>query len=350
MITKPNSTESESQTPDICYAESVESPVITMTHNSSQSFKTMIAGGIAGSTSKTLMAPLSRLVILFQVSSALPVRHSLSSDSISLLSAMKRIISEEGFLAFWKGNLTSVLHRFPYSAINFSVFELTKELLLELSSKKEETLSIRLISGAVGGGVACSVCYPLDLIRTRLTVDSRPLHTTVKSNQQFSTTPAIKQAGIVRTFADILRNEGFFGLYRGLMVSLSVCMPSLAVGFAAYGSMKEILLSTNNNLFIQDDSKRLTILGAMISGATSGILSSFLVYPADLVRRRMQVRGIVAGQKKPMLFQEITGIYKAQGVRGFYRGIVPELLKVTPTVGITFCVYEFVLGILDSKP
>ncbi len=31
---------------------------------------------------------------------------------------------------------------------------------------------------------------------------------------------------------------------------------------------------------------------------------------------------------------------KTEGVRGMYRGIVPELLKVCPMVGITFCTYE----------
>ena len=39
-------------------------------------------------------------------------------------------------------------------------------------------------------------------------------------------------------------------------------------------------------------------------------------------------------------------LYNYDGMRGFYRGIQPELIKVTPAVGITFCVYEFVLSLL----
>lgn len=37
----------------------------------------------------------------------------------------------------------------------------------------------------------------------------------------------------------------------------------------------------------------------------------------------------------------------SQGYRGLYRGIVPELLKVTPTVGIIFSVYEFTYELLN---
>jgi hypothetical protein len=35
----------------------------------------------------------------------------------------EQVVGKEGFLAFWKGNLTSVIHRFPYSAINFHCYE-----------------------------------------------------------------------------------------------------------------------------------------------------------------------------------------------------------------------------------
>lgn len=34
-----------------------------------------------------------------------------------------RIINEEGFRAFWKGNLVTIAHRLPYSAVNFYAYE-----------------------------------------------------------------------------------------------------------------------------------------------------------------------------------------------------------------------------------
>ncbi len=186
--------------------------------------QTMLAGGIAGSVAKTVTAPLSRLTILYQVGNILsgPVAASDAKSSSSggafmrkefsgsLLESSKRIIKEEGFRAFWKGNMTSVLHRFPYSAINFSTYEICRNYLCNdnehnvsppnsknnssssicnnnnknssrsssgnsgVSPRKcvSETPLTRFVSGAVSGAVACTACYPLDIIRTRLTVNT----------------------------------------------------------------------------------------------------------------------------------------------------------------------------------
>lgn len=37
-----------------------------------------------------------------------------------------RIVNEEGFRAFWKGNLVTIAHRLPYSAVNFYAYEQCK--------------------------------------------------------------------------------------------------------------------------------------------------------------------------------------------------------------------------------
>jgi len=40
-----------------------------------------------------------------------------------------RIINEEGFRAFWKGNTVTIVHRLPYSAVNFYVYERYKNVI-----------------------------------------------------------------------------------------------------------------------------------------------------------------------------------------------------------------------------
>ena len=46
---------------------------------------------------------------------------------------------------------------------------------------------------------------------------------------------------------------------------------------------------------------------------------------------------------------EVFRVIRAYGFRGLYRGLVPELLKVTPMVSITFCVYEYTYDFLNSR-
>lgn len=310
--------------------------------------KTMIAGGIAGSVGKTATAPLSRLTILYQVSPIInPVTTSVSAATLtgsvhhigdfsgnSLFTAMRQVLKSEGVLAFWKGNLTSVLHRFPYSAINFTAYELSRDALCYITNKKEHeiaTPAIRFASGAISGAVACFACYPLDLVRTRLTV---------------TTSLGAEKRGIIGTISKIIRNEGPYGLYRGLHVSLAVSVPSLAIGFGVYGTVKELIIEHDIKMLKGHDG-HINPLGSMLSGALSGILSSILTFPADVVRRRMQVMGEPsAANISHSAYHESIRIFKAGGIRGMYRGIVPEILKVTPMVGITFSVYEFVADIL----
>ena len=310
----------------------------------------MIAGGIAGSVGKTATAPLSRITILYQVSPIInPIASSVASATLpgssvhhvvgdfsgnSLWGAMRQVLKSEGALSFWKGNLTSVLHRFPYSAINFTAYELTRDSLCYVMNKKDNEIAtpgIRFASGAISGAAACFACYPLDLVRTRLTV---------------SVSPGAVRQGIVGTISKILRDEGPYGLYRGLHVSLAVAVPSLGIGFGVYGTVKELIIEHDIKALKGRDG-HINPLGSMLSGALSGVLSSLLTFPADVVRRRMQLIGeSSAAQMSPSAFHETIRIFKAGGIRGMYRGIVPELLKVTPMVGITFSVYELVADAL----
>lgn len=87
--------------------------------------KLMIAGGTAGTVAKTATAPLSRLTILYQVHSIAKSGGHFKSYSMNqpMLSVIKDIAGQEGILSFWRGNLTAVIHRFPYSAVNFATYD-----------------------------------------------------------------------------------------------------------------------------------------------------------------------------------------------------------------------------------
>lgn len=336
------------------------------TYTGDRARRQMLAGGLAGCLGKTLTAPLSRLTILYQVSPLLSVSVPTTTvgplhypANLPLMSAMKRILQTEGFLSFWRGNLTSVLHRFPYSAINFTSYEFARDLLVDRLEFKESP-EVRLFCGAIAGGVACFVCYPLDLARTR--------HTVTPGLTAATCVPFVRPGlGIYNTLAQVVKEEGFRGLYRGLLVSLAVSVPNLAIGFSVYGTMKERCIKSGlSSLAIpsgpasasSNGAKSLTPLGCMVSGACSGVLSSLIVFPADTVRRRLQVKGLVPivhnghGRGNGLIgaggsFGETLRILRAEGLRGLYRGILPELLKVVPMVSVTFMTYELVLRRLN---
>ena len=130
--------------------------------------KVLLSGGFAGAVSKSATAPLARLTILLQVGNlclhghlravswmfaaacldvaepaTLPIaaQSSALNENIfftqvqglavvrqeprtpSLFRALSTVVKQEGFLSLWKGNGVTIVHRLPYSAVNFWTYE-----------------------------------------------------------------------------------------------------------------------------------------------------------------------------------------------------------------------------------
>ncbi|XP_023518867.1 mitochondrial substrate carrier family protein B-like [Cucurbita pepo subsp. pepo] len=281
----------------------------------------LLAGGIAGAFSKTCTAPLARLTILFQV-------QGMHSDVVSMRKASiwheaSRIINEEGFRAFWKGNLVTIAHRLPYSSVSFYAYEQYKKFLQPIIRERYQgnasaDLLVHFFGGGLAGITAASATYPLDLVRTRLAAQRSTMY----------------YRGIGHAFHTICKEEGFFGLYKGLGATLLVVGPSIAISFSVYESLRSFWQSRRP----QDS----TVMLSLACGSLSGIASSTATFPLDLMRRRMQLEGAGGRARvyKTGLYGTFKYIVKTEGLKGLYRGILPEYYKVVPSVGIVFMTYE----------
>lgn len=184
------------------------------------------------------------------------------------------------------------------------------------------------VGGGLAGITAASATYPLDLVRTRLAAQTNTTY----------------YRGIWHTIHTICRDEGYWGLYKGLGATLLGVGPSIAISFSVYESSKSYWHSQR-----PEDS---TAMVSLACGSLSGIASSSATFPLDLVRRRMQLEG-AAGQArvyKTGLFGTFKHIFRTEGLRGLYRGILPEYYKVVPGVGIAFMTYETLKKLLSHEP
>ncbi|RDX72362.1 Mitochondrial substrate carrier family protein B [Mucuna pruriens] len=258
----------------------------------------------------------------------------------SIWDEASRIVNEEGFRAFWKGNLVTIAHRLPYSAVNFYAYERYKNVtsdaldLLHLllgENRRGNTSAdpfVHFLGGGLSGVTAAAATYPLDLVRTRLAAQRSSMY----------------YRGISHAFNTICREEGFLGLYKGLGATLLGVGPSIAISFSVYEGLRSFWKSRR-----PDDS---TIMVSLACGSLSGVASSTATFPLDLVRRRMQLEG--AGGRARVyntsLFGTFRHIFQNEGVRGLYRGILPEYYKVVPSVGIVFMTYETLKMLLSNIP
>ncbi|KAM9977187.1 hypothetical protein ACTFIR_011045 [Dictyostelium discoideum] len=292
------------------------------------SWKLLLSGGVAGAVSRTCTSPLERLKILNQVGHMNLEQNAPKYKGRGIIQSLKTMYATEGFIGFFKGNGTNVIRIAPYSAIQFLSYEKYKNFLLNNNNGQPHLTTYENLFVGGAAGVTSLLCtYPLDLIRSRLTV------------QVFGN----KYNGIADTCKMIIREEGVAGLYKGLFASALGVAPYVAINFTTYENLKKT--------FIPKDTTP-TVGQSLTFGAISGATAQTLTYPIDLIRRRLQVQGI--GGKDILYngtFDAFRKIIRDEGVLGLYNGMIPCYLKVIPAISISFCVYEVMKKILkiDSK-
>ncbi|KAI8582679.1 hypothetical protein K450DRAFT_170579 [Umbelopsis ramanniana AG] len=292
--------------------------------------KHLIAGGVAGAVSRTAVSPMERMKILFQVQGPEPAAYQ------GIVPTLTKMWREEGMMGFLRGNGTNVVRIIPYSATQFAAYEQFKTMLME-PGKTELDTARRLTAGALAGLVSVACTYPLDIVRTRLAVQSATL------SGNTSTTTNAKLPGIVPTMLQIYRNEGgVFGLYRGLWPTLLGVAPYVALNFQCYEVLKMHLLPS--------DREGPTVARKLVCGALAGSIAQTVTYPLDVLRRRMQVTGMSSMQYKYRGTWDATKtMVRKEGFRGLYKGMIPNYLKVAPAISISFVTYEWCKEVLHVR-
>jgi hypothetical protein len=88
-------------------------------------FAAFCAGGVAGAVSRTVVSPLERLKILFQIQSVGREEYKLSVGK-----GLAKMWRDEGWRGFMRGNGTNCIRIVPYSAVQFGSYNFYKKVSL----------------------------------------------------------------------------------------------------------------------------------------------------------------------------------------------------------------------------
>ncbi|CAK9143196.1 unnamed protein product [Ilex paraguariensis] len=253
--------------------------------------------------------------------------------------ALTTVFREEGPRALYKGWLPSVIGVENLMAIPAATWK-------RYGQDAELTPLLRLGAGACAGIIAMSATYPMDMVRGRLTVQ------TENSPRQYR--------GIFHALTTVFREEGPRALYKGWLPSVIGVIPYVGLNFAVYESLKDWLIKTRP--FGLDEGSELSVTTKLACGAAAGTVGQTVAYPLDVIRRRMQMVGwkdaasVVTGDGKSKAPLEYTGMIDAfrktvrhEGFGALYKGLVPNSVKVVPSIAIAFVTYEVVKDILGVE-
>ncbi|KAJ9681262.1 hypothetical protein PVL29_020238 [Vitis rotundifolia] len=307
--------------------------------------KSLTAGGVAGGVSRTAVAPLERLKILLQVQNPHNIKYN------GTIQGLKYIWKTEGFRGLFKGNGTNCARIVPNSAVKFFSYEQASKGILYLYQQQtgndaQLTPLLRLGAGACAGIIAMSATYPMDMVRGRLTVQ------TENSPYQYR--------GMFHALSTVLRQEGPRALYKGWLPSVIGVVPYVGLNFAVYESLKDWLIKSKAFGLVHDN--ELGVTTRLACGAAAGTVGQTVAYPLDVIRRRMQMIGwkdaasIVTGEGRSKAPIEYTGMVDAfrqtvrhEGIGALYKGLVPNSVKVVPSIALAFVTYEMVKDILGVE-
>lgn len=146
---------------------------------------------------------------------------------------------------------------------------------------------------------------------------------------------------IIETAKKMYKQGGIRSAYRGLTMGLVGMFPYSAIDLGTFEFLKSSIAARKLRMgYSQKDSAPGSFATGCI-GALSGSFGASIVYPINLLRTRLQAQGTVL---HPPTYDGIWDVaqktVKNEGVRGLFKGITPNLLKVVPAVSITYVVYE----------
>ncbi|ACO63687.1 predicted protein, partial [Micromonas commoda] len=272
--------------------------------------KKLASGGVAGAVSRSATAPIDRIKTIMQAG-RLP-----SSGGIAPVAgaAARAVWHEGGWRAFWRGNGANVAKVVPETATKYVAFDILKRQLA--TDPGNATVLERFAAGGMAGAAAQTVVYPLEIVKTRVSLSAGG-------------------CSMATVIAGVLRTEGTRGLFKGLTPSLVGIFPYAGIDLMANSVLKDALAAKYAE--VGRDPGVAELLGCGMASSTSAML---VTYPLNLVRTRLQASGM-PGQPTYSGPVECAGkILAKEGFAGLYRGLVPNLAKVLPATSVSYAVYD----------
>lgn len=224
--------------------------------------------------------------------------------------------------AWFRGNGANVLKIAPETALKLACNDRIKRAVA--ADPRAITPGERFVAGAAAGAVAQAAIYPLELVRTRLAVS-----------------PPGAYAGILDAARQVWVREGPRAFYRGIGPSLVGILPYAGVDIAVFELLKDKLVESSGG--------RPPPASILAAGMVSSSIAQFASYPLALCRTRLQAQGRGGA---PLKYASAADVLRRaverEGVRGLYKGVLPNLAKVAPAAGVSWFVFEEVKRALGT--
>jgi len=226
-----------------------------------------------------------------------------------VIDCFSKIIKANGVRGLYKGLPAQLIGITPEKAIKLTVNDFLRHYFTDKKTGEIKVIH-EAVAGATAGLTQVVVTNPYELVKVRLQTSKQGM-------------------------GQVLRDLGFRGLFTGAHATLLRDVPFSAIYFTLYGNLKK---------WARDENGHLPISSLFACSGVAGMLAAGTVTPADVIKTRLQVKGVEGTVKYKGIIDCFQRIVKEEGPRALFKGTIPRILIISPLFGITLGVYELLQG------
>ncbi|KAK9470493.1 mitochondrial carrier domain-containing protein [Dipodascopsis tothii] len=261
-------------------------------------------------------------VLIGQPFDLIKVRMQTGGASGSLLGAVRSVVRTEGVGAFYKGTASPLLGVGACVSVQFYAFHEARRALLRGRSG-ELSMGQFYVAGAVAGVANAPIAGPVEQVRILLQAQTDG-----------------RYAGPRDVVRRLYAAGGVRALFRGQAVTLLREAQAYGLWFVTFEALMGRLAGWHG----RRDAVPTWQVAAC--GAAAGEVLWLGSYPLDVIKSRVQSDGIGAEQRYRSARHAAAVLYREAGLAGFWRGLVPTLLRATPCSAGTFATVELTMRLL----
>lgn len=236
----------------------------------------------------------------------------------SALECAVTTVKQEGLRGLFRGLMPPVISSAPINSVVFGSYGFMRK---QLSQSEEDVHNLSLgrvaLAGCFAGTVSTFLATPFELVKVKM-----------QSDRNSGVNPTAW--GTVRR---VLAREGARGLFRGFNETLARESISYGLYFATYEGVLRALAT---------DGCSPSAMTTALAGGAAGVAVWGPVLPIDVIKTRIQASSV-----ETTAAACAREIYLQEGLRGFFRGMGPTLLRAAPVNAVTFLVFEWTMTALE---
>ncbi|CEM11130.1 unnamed protein product [Vitrella brassicaformis CCMP3155] len=290
----------------------------------------------------------------------------------STLMHIVSLLKRSGVRGLYRGFLWGACPSVPGDILYYTVYNVAKSSLLKRRDKSTaatqtdgdmwvRSFVIPGVAGVAADAVCLTFWLPFDIVAQHMMIQELPA--THKTHQPIGPS---SQSNSWQVIKHIYSQQGLRGFFRGWGVAAAVYTPFSAVWWSCYETSKDVL-------------SHLTWPAAAVhlaSGLVAGAMAAFVTQPVDVLKTRVQTampippchepgrhadvlmehkgreamsKGSGPNGDSPGMLAHGRYLLKAEGMRGFFRGVVPRVCMTAPSSALSLFLYEYTLQLAQNR-